>query len=53
MKKNEIYRIIWCVWLCGWLGCLGISFLNWKFWAIYLPVLILVQLEKGASKNDE
>jgi hypothetical protein len=53
MRKSTIYGIIWSFWLGYWLGSLGADLLTLKFWYIFLPIVVFVELEKNAHKNDE
>ena len=53
MKNSWWYGFIWSSWLTFWLINLGCDITNLKFWYIFVPIVILVNLEAKELKNDE
>lgn len=53
MKRSWWYGVMWSVWLSYWLGNLGCNFSQLKFWYIWLPIVILANMEANARKNNQ
>ena len=52
MKRSWWYGVAWSFWLGYWLGNLGCDATHLKFWYIFVPIVILADLEAKERKKD-
>ena len=50
MKDFKI-RNLYAVYLGGALGALGVSLTSWKFWAVTVPIILLVTLRDYSTNK--
>jgi len=47
-----VLKYSWCMYMGAVVSIAGVYILNWKWWVIVLPIIVLVELSKQIDKIE-